>query len=80
MKPGPLTVRAMRNVMTVHTPTHVPNSTASQPGWTVLVLSHGMVAYSSGREARGYASVDHTFGDELEDGHGEAIHPGAHTV
>src|SRR5207302_7618869 len=58
MKPGPLTVRAMTNVMTVHTPTQAPNSTASQPGWTVLVLSHGMVAYSSGREARGYASVD----------------------
>src|SRR2546430_865097 len=45
--PGPLTERASRNVTTVHTPTQVPNSTASQPGWTVLDLSHCMVAYSS---------------------------------
>ena len=32
MKPGPLTVRASRNVTTVHTPTHVPNGDAIHPG------------------------------------------------
>jgi hypothetical protein len=40
--PAPLTVRARRKVTTVHTPTHVPNSTASQPGCTVRELSHDM--------------------------------------
>jgi hypothetical protein len=32
MNPAALTVRASRNVTTVHTPTHVPNGEAIHPG------------------------------------------------
>ena len=51
--PAPLTERASNNVTTVHTPTHVPNSIASQSRWTVRELSHAMCLLPAWRTAAG---------------------------